>query len=431
MKEPHPWKRAIVWTLFLGPFFFASYGLANWLASRRTDVGSIVFSWEHSIPFLAWTIVPYWSIDLLYAVSILACTTRRELDTHAVRLFAAQIISVACFILFPLRFSFDRPETSGVFGDLFTLLGSFDKPFNQAPSLHIALLVLIWSTLARHVSARWRWLLHAWMIVIGLSVLTTYQHHFIDIPTGVLAGAAVLWALPEGERSPLASMKLASDRKRRRLALYYAAGSIGGVAMSIPGGAWLWMLWPAISLALVSLFYLAIGERGFQKSASGRLSTGAMLLLTPYVAGAWINSRIWTRKYPHPSEVTDGVWVGRIPTAAELRASRFAAVIDLSAELPCRAPDGVDYASVPVLDLIVPSEDALRRAAAGIEKRRERGEVLVCCALGYSRSASAVVAWLLTTSRARDFESARRTVQQARPTVVLTEQHGSVLAAIA
>ncbi|HEY8183223.1 MAG TPA: serine/threonine protein phosphatase, partial [Thermoanaerobaculia bacterium] len=89
-----PWRRAIGWLLFLGPFFFASYGFANWLASRRAHVGAVVFGWEHAIPFMAWTIVPYWSIDLLYVVSFFIPTTRRELDRHAQRLLFVQIVSI-------------------------------------------------------------------------------------------------------------------------------------------------------------------------------------------------------------------------------------------------------------------------------------------------------------------------------------------------
>ena len=61
--EARPWRRAIAWLCLLGPFFFASYGAANWLAEQRAHVGAIVFAWEHSIPFVPWTIVPYWSID--------------------------------------------------------------------------------------------------------------------------------------------------------------------------------------------------------------------------------------------------------------------------------------------------------------------------------------------------------------------------------
>lgn len=41
-----PWGRAALWLMFLGPFFFASYGFANWVASRREHVGAIVFDWK-------------------------------------------------------------------------------------------------------------------------------------------------------------------------------------------------------------------------------------------------------------------------------------------------------------------------------------------------------------------------------------------------
>ena len=74
--DGRPWGRALAWLAVLGPFFFASYGLANWLASRRVEVGAVVFDWEHSIPFLPWTIVPYWSIDLFYALSLFVCASR-------------------------------------------------------------------------------------------------------------------------------------------------------------------------------------------------------------------------------------------------------------------------------------------------------------------------------------------------------------------
>ena len=142
--EERPWRRAMAWLAFLGPFFFATYGLANWLASGRADVGVIVFGWERDIPFLAWTIVPYWSIDLLYALSLFVCGTRGELDTHAKRLLAAQVICVTAFLLVPLRFTFERPPVHGAFGFLFDVLAGFDRPHNQAPSLHIALLVILW-----------------------------------------------------------------------------------------------------------------------------------------------------------------------------------------------------------------------------------------------------------------------------------------------
>lgn len=188
--------------LLLAPLFFSTYGFATWVSARRDDVGSLVFGWESHIPFLAWTIVPYWSIDLLYGLSLLLPTSHHELRRHALRLLTAQAIAVSCFLLWPLRFTFQRPEMDGVFGWLFDVLAGFDKPFNQAPSLHIALLVVLWVCYQRYTQGAWRWLVHGWFVLIGISVLSTYQHHFIDLPTGVLTGWLCVWLWPLDRPSP-------------------------------------------------------------------------------------------------------------------------------------------------------------------------------------------------------------------------------------
>jgi protein-tyrosine phosphatase len=267
------------------------------------------------------------------------------------------------------------------------------------------------------------------MLLIGLSVLTTYQHHFIDLPTGLAVGFAALWALPDDEVSPLRQFALSSDRRRRRLALIYAAGALACAAIACLGGAWLWFFWPALSLALVATNYIAIGERGFQKAASGRLTVGARGLLAPYLAGAWINSRLWTRNQNEAAEVIDGVWIGRIPR--DLRDSQFRGVIDLTAELSCGPVGDRFYRSVPVLDLTVPLSESLHEAAKAIDEARARGPVLVCCALGYSRSATAVVAWLLMTQRAATVDEGMAMVRKARPAIVLKSEHCAALEAFA
>ena len=116
--------------------------MANWLASQRADVPNLAFGWERHIPFLAWTIVPYWSINAFYALSLFVNETPEAVGRLARRYLTAQIVAVACFVAFPLQAIFVRPETSGLPGFMFDVLGGFDKPFNQAPSLHIALLVV-------------------------------------------------------------------------------------------------------------------------------------------------------------------------------------------------------------------------------------------------------------------------------------------------
>ena len=468
-REPGLIRRGVFWLLLLGPLFFLSYGLANNHTAGRSDVGSLVFGWERSMPLWPWTIIPYWSIDLLYGLSFLLPRTRQEMDRHALALLSAQVISVTCFLLWPLRFTFERPELGGLFGWLFDVLMGFDKPFNQAPSLHIALLVIIWTMFARHVQRQpWRWLMHGWMALIGVSVLTTWQHHFIDVPTGALAGFACVWLWPHQGRLPWQQARLAQDAKRWRVAFYYAVGAaLCAVPAVVSGGAWLWLAWPSVSLALVALNYGLLGAGGFQKGADGRLSNAASWLLAPYLVGAWVNSRLWTRHHPQADEVCDGVYLGRIPG----HSTPFAAIVDLCAELPCAvsrpaadicgsglvsrkgcaaapamsaaklknrgrfaplsrhkaapttAEPAFGYQCFPTLDLIAPDVALLQQAANAIERLRAQGPLLVCCALGYSRSASAVAAWLLLSGRCSDAQQAEALIRKARPGIVLHPAH--------
>ena len=425
-REPGLWKRGVLWLLLLAPLFFASYGFANWLTAQRDNVGSLVFAWEGATPLWAWSIVPYWSIDLLYGLSFLLPATRREMDRHALRLLSTQILCVACFLLWPLRFTVERPELDGFFGWMFDVLMGFDKPFNQAPSLHIALLVVIWVMFARHTRGLLlRGLLHGWMALIGLSVLTTWQHHFIDVPTGALAGWLCVWLWPIEDRSPLQSLRLAREPQRWRLALRYGLGSAVCAAMAVKlGGAWLWLLWPCAALLLVALNYALFGAAGFQKRADGSLSAAGSWLLAPYLLGARVNSRLWTRKHPQPDQVVEGVWLGRVPSARE--AAPFAAVLDLSAELPVRLP-GKTYRNLPLLDLVAPDSDTCRQGAELIEQLHRQGPLLVCCALGYSRSATLVAAWLLHSGRANSVEHAIELIRAARPQIVLGEAQRAAL----
>lgn len=421
-----PWRRALLWLLLLGPFFFLSYGLATHLATQRADVPSVVFGWERHVPFWPWTIVPYWSIDLLYGVSLFLCTRRHELDRHALRLFTAQLAAVGCFIAWPLRFSFERPDTHGAFGWMFDVLAGFDKPFNQAPSLHIALLVILWVKFSDHARGVWRWLLHGWFALIGVSVLTTWQHHFVDVPTGALLGWLCVWLWPDAPfASPLRRGAEPMQPRRIRLALAYVIGGVlvAAAAVWMRGAAW-WLLWVSVALWLVALAYAWSGASAFQKDADARMRPAVRWLAAPYQWAAWINSRLWTRRHPQPVMVADGVWLGRLPTRTERR--RFAAVVDVSAELPLPRPGEHDGA-VPMLDLVPPDASQLQQAAVAIDSARAHGDVLVCCALGYSRSACAVAAWLLYSGRATDWPSALRQIQAAKPAVVLGDGHRAIV----
>ena len=424
-----PWQRGVAWLLFLGPFFFLSYGFANSMAARWQVSDSLVYDWERHIPFLPWTILPYWSIDLFYGLSFLLCRTALQVDRHALRLLTAQLVSVACFLAFPLRFSFSRPDADGLFGALFDALAGFDLPYNQAPSLHISLLVILWVRFAAATRGPLRGLVDAWAALIAMSVLTTYQHHFIDLPSGALVGLLCLWLWPDEGPTPFSAARWTHSSERRRLAAYYLGGALAAASLgALVGGGGLVFVWLGIALALVALNYALLGSAGFQKR-NGRHALSAALLLAPYTLGAWLNSRLWTRNSPAPGLIADGVWLGRLPDSRAMQAGGFRALLDLTAELPAPKGDWA-YMQIPLLDLVPPDSARLEEAAAAIEALRQHGPVLVCCALGYSRSASAVAAWLLATGRASSVDGALAILQQARPRVVLGPHHRQALARI-
>ncbi|MDG4877537.1 phosphatase PAP2/dual specificity phosphatase family protein [Mesorhizobium sp. WSM4935] len=402
--------RAALWLAFLAPFFYSTYGFANWLASTRDHVGSIVFSWEHHVPFVAWTIVPYWSINLFYGLSLLLNDSRQGVDRLAGRYLTAQIVAVACFILFPLTATFVRPETSGLPGFLFAVLGGFDKPFNQAPSLHIALLVIVWDHWRQRLTGPLLRPWHGWCFLIGASVLTTWQHHFIDIPTGALLGFFALWLSPARGELPFAGFRLTADCKARRLALYYALGAAlaltGAAAGALFSALALLLLWPSLALAIIAFAYAGAGAKVFQKAADGRVSLASRILLWPYRLGARVNVWAWTRKLPPVVPVTDGIFLGRFPSAAE--ADGFGTVIDLAAELERPRDATGRWQSFGMLDLLPPPVGVLNQAVAGIEPARRQGTVLVCCALGFQRSATVVAGWLVATGRSHTSAQAHK-----------------------
>lgn len=413
------WHRSLPALIGLGVLFYSTYGLANWLASLRSHVPSIVYDWERAIPFLAWTIIPYWTTNLFYAASLFLCRSRHELALQGKRLMFVQLVAVACFIAVPLRFSWPKPQTSGLSGQLFDQLASFDMPFNQAPSLHVALTVVLASFYLPRLPSPLKPVFVAWSALVVISTLTTYQHHFVDLPTGALLGCLVVWALPFERRSPLAGWRLTGQPDRRRLGWRYAGGAALSALLALPGGTWLWFLWPALALALVALAYLFFGPAAFGKSEGGRIGFATQALLAPYLLGAWINSRLWTRRDPHPVEVAPGLWLGRFPSRAQ--AQGFARLVDLTAEFHRpRWADGMNWRTFPCLDLVAPEPAVLRRAADAIAIAEPDRPVLVCCALGYGRSVATLAAWLVINGHAEGSRAAIDHLRWLRPKLAVT-----------
>ena len=417
-----PWRRAALWLLALGPLFFITYGLCNQVAARLDFVPSYYGEWERAIPFLPMLLLPYWSIDAFYAASLFVARDRAELDALAKRLALATLISCAGFLLFPLRFAFERPEVSGFNGWLLARLTAFDLPFNQAPSLHMSLLVILWAHYLGILRGKWQWLLSAWFTLIGVSIVGTYQHHMLDVYGGLIAGVLCLYLVPQ---PGLSEARHQLDPARKRVGAYYAAGALLSAAlwagMVQLGAPWFGLLfaWTALALALIVLAYLRSGAQVLQKR-DGVIAWPACVVLAPYLLGVRSSAWLQNRSHAPHAQVADGLYIGGLPRDLP---PGVTAVLDMSAEFS-RVPAGagLKYANLPVLDLTAPTVAQLQRAAQFINAERAAGGVvLVHCALGLSRSACAAAA--AEVARGAGVEAAVAALRAAQPRAVLRDAH--------
>ncbi|CAH6636719.1 phosphatase PAP2/dual specificity phosphatase family protein [Pseudocitrobacter vendiensis] len=404
-------RQGVGWLIVLAPFFFLTYGQVNQFTAGRSDVGSVVFCWEQNIPFLPLTILPYWSLDLLYGLSLFVCTSRHEQRRLVCQLLLASLIACAGFLLFPLQFTFTRPDVTGFTGWLFAQLEHVDLPYNQSPSLHIILSWLLWRHFSRHLPDRWQSLNTGWFFLIAISVLTTWQHHFIDVLTGFAVGLFIDWLIPEKGNW---HGQLATEKKRQLSLRYLSAMLVALCATLITP--WFW--WPTLALFIVTLAYGVAGVNALQKDEKGRIAPAAWWLLLPWRAGMWLSMRLYARILPPISPVREGVSISIYPRTLPVQQ----AVLDLTSEFPrSRSTGGKTYCCVPMLDLVIPDITLLHRAVTELEQlRANHGSVLVHCALGLSRSALVTAAWLIYRNPQLEPSAAIAMIQQARPEVVFT-----------
>jgi 1-acyl-sn-glycerol-3-phosphate acyltransferase/membrane-associated phospholipid phosphatase/predicted protein tyrosine phosphatase len=414
-------------SLLLSALFLVVYGGCNWIASLRTDVGTWSFAWERHIPFWPAMILPYLSIDAFFIAAPFLCRDRDELRLFTRRVAAAVLTAGVCFLLMPLRFAFERPVADGWLGMLFQQFTSLDRPFNLFPSLHVTLTVILAHTYRRHTRGVLQFAVVAWFLLIGLSTVFTYQHHVVDVGGG-LALAVLVFYFVRGE---LEEAPASAQVRNWRVALYYLTGAAALLASAFV----LWplgglLVWPALSLAIVSGAYAGAGPWVFAKS-NGRLSRTSWLMLWPYLIGQRA-SLAWYHRQCRPYDaVTPHLWIGRQLNdreAAQTVAEGVAAVVDLTADFnETTIFTGLPYLNVPTLDLTAPDPASLQRAVQFVRAHAQRGIVYVHCKIGYSRSAAVVAACLLASGRARTVDEALVMIRGARPQVVIRPEIAACL----
>jgi len=180
--------------------FQFTYPLTAAYASTLAAVTSVVFDFEQHIPFIPWMILPYMSSGLFFCIIPFYCQQEGQLLRYAKRFTFITLFAALCFLLFPLRFSFERPIVENqLLAIFFSFLKQYDSPFNQAPSLHVAYACLFWSVLRGQFSGWKKRALGVWLLLLGVGTLTVYQHHVIDVLTALILVQVSFMLFPNRE----------------------------------------------------------------------------------------------------------------------------------------------------------------------------------------------------------------------------------------
>jgi Dual specificity phosphatase, catalytic domain/PAP2 superfamily len=408
--------KALAASVGLSALFLVVYGWTNWFTSQRSDVGTLFFEWERLIPFVPLMIAPYMSIDLFFVAAPFLCRNDRELATFSKRIAAAILIAGICFLLFPLRFAFERPQAEGWLGALFDWFRTMDQPYNLLPSLHIGLRTILAEFYARHTRGLLRHVSNIWFVLIGLSAVLTYQHHVMDVVGGFALGAYCLYFIQE----PAPHLPMIENR---RVGVYYAIGALMVAALAVVFWPWgVFLFWPALSLAIVAAAYFGVGPGIFHK-CDGRLPWTTWWALGPCLLGQHLSRLYYRRQCRAWDELTARIWIGSVLTRREAEAAitlGVTAVLDLTAEFSASVPlRHVTYRNIPVLDLTAPALEQLQEMVTFIDQESRTGVVYIHCKIGYSRTAAAAGAYLLSSGIAESVPKALEYLRKVRPTIIV------------
>jgi membrane-associated phospholipid phosphatase len=166
--------------------FCVGYGFSNWLATQRSDTYQFWMNWELMIPFIPWTVLIYFSLNMLLILPLFTLEAEKIKNLgKSMRL--ATVIAVTVFLIFPAHIAFHRITDTPFWGPFYKFLFSLDNTANTMPSLHITYSLLTVRAIAGNQS-RLKYFFWLWLIAISASVLLTHQHHVIDVLGGILLG---------------------------------------------------------------------------------------------------------------------------------------------------------------------------------------------------------------------------------------------------
>ena len=181
-------KLKIKYTIFISIFFVIFYKGAEFYTYTVDNVPSYFMDWEKNIPFLPIFMFPYMTSQFFFLATIFLEKNESNLKLLIKRAAFLIAVSTALFVIFPMKFYFPKPEVDNqILKSFFYILGKLDSSFNQCSSLHVSFAFLSAEVYCREVKSKFlKSFFGIWGLLLAISVLFVYQHHFIDFVGGTL-----------------------------------------------------------------------------------------------------------------------------------------------------------------------------------------------------------------------------------------------------
>lgn len=411
-------KHNIKWIALLGILFFTSYGAVNHLTAYLDTIRpiqSFVWDWEKYIPFLPIFIYPYMSIDLLYALAFFIIPKNRYTDSDYKKIINGlgyallfnQLFSIISFLSFPLKFSFDKPDIPEEYQLLFNTLLNFDLPYNQTPSLHISILVILCVFYNQHIYNKiLKSCLNFLFIAIFFSVIFTYQHHFIDVLMGLFLGVSLVLMFNFDPKHYSTFPKYQKIYKNKVYKIYLGIIAFFTLILfiiPIMNNIYLinfqfnptvyiicWILFLSFLTSFKIMFY----------GSNFKIRNEQNFFTHIFIA---INSLyIFVRKlfiypfhyYKEPIEINSNLYISNYLALKNKELPPNSIVINLAWEINHRSRKN-RIISYPLIDLIYPNQEQLKEITREIQHYLKSGKtVYIHCALGMFRTIIVTVYYL-------------------------------------
>lgn len=178
---------------FIGILVFlfceVAYSLTNYLTTNMQPHLFPFSAIDNAIPFSPLTVWIYFSEIILCITAFTLAKDMRNLARYLISLVTVTVVAIFVFILFPTiypRIDFPLPNNVDHFTQgLFTWLRHIDYPTNCLPSLHVCYSYLASFVFLQEQRGKFP-LFFIWASLIAISTMTTKQHYFHDVLTGLM-----------------------------------------------------------------------------------------------------------------------------------------------------------------------------------------------------------------------------------------------------